>query len=95
MAELDLGIVYGPGKKNVVADVLLRYEVDGVVKATARAWYSLGNSSVRRVAYEWLNVVANHLTSMLVLQLLLKHFCDSCHLLLVLHISKFELFENP
>ena len=61
MAELDLDIVYRPGEQNVVADVLSRYGVDGVVEATASAQYSLGDSTVRRVVYEWLNVVAKHL----------------------------------
>ena len=41
MAELDLEIVYRPGEKNVVADVLSRYGVDGVAKATASAPYHL------------------------------------------------------
>ena len=61
MAELNLEIVYKPGKKNVVADVLSRYGIDGVVEATASAEYSLGDSSIRLVMYEWLNVVAKHL----------------------------------
>ena len=61
MAELDLEIVYRPGEKNVVADVLLRYGVDGVVEATTSAHYSLGDSSVRRVVYEWMSVVTKHL----------------------------------
>ena len=61
MTELDLEIVYRPGKKNVVADVLSCYGVDGVAEATTSACYSLGDSSVRRVVYEWLNVVAKHL----------------------------------
>ena len=61
MAELDLEIVYRPGKKNVVADVLSRYGVHGVVEATASAHYSLVDNSVRRVVYEWMSVVAKHL----------------------------------
>ena len=61
MAELDLEIVYKPGKKNVVADVLSRYGVDGVVEATASACLSLGDNSVRCVVYEWTSVVAKHL----------------------------------
>ena len=61
MAELDLEIVYRPGKKNVVADVLSRYGVYGVVEATASACFSLGDNSVRRVVYEWMSVVAKHL----------------------------------
>ena len=61
MAELDLEIVYRPGEKNVVADVLSRYGVDGVAKATASARHSLSDSSVRCVVYEWLSVVAKHL----------------------------------
>ena len=60
MTELDLEIVYRPGIKNIAADVLSQYGFDGVAKATASAWYSLGDSSVRRVVYEWLNVVAEH-----------------------------------
>ena len=42
MAKLDLEIVYRPGEKNVVADVLTCYGVDGVVEAIASALYSLG-----------------------------------------------------
>ena len=37
MAELDLEVVYRPGEKNVVADVLSRYGVDGVFESTASA----------------------------------------------------------
>ena len=61
MAELDLEILYRPGEKNVVADVLSRYGVDGVFKSTTSAKYSMGDSSVRRVVYEWMSVVAKHL----------------------------------
>ena len=61
MVELDLEIVYRPVEKNVVAEVLSRYGVDGVAEATASAWYSLGDRSVRRIVYEWLSVVAKHL----------------------------------
>ena len=61
MADLDLEIVYRPGEKNVVADVLSRCGVDGVIEATASACYSLGYSSIRRVVYEWLNVIVKHL----------------------------------
>ena len=61
MAELDLEIVYRPGEKNVVADVMLRYGVDGVVEATASACYSLGDNSVRFIVYEWMSLVAKHL----------------------------------
>ena len=61
MAELDLETVYRPGEKNVVVDVLSCYRVEDAVEATSSAWYSLGDSSVRRVVYEWLNVVAKHL----------------------------------
>ena len=61
MAELNLEIVYRPGKKNVVADVLSHYRVDGVVEATASAQFSLGDSNIRHVVYEWLSVVAKHL----------------------------------
>ena len=61
MAELDLEILYRPGEKNVVADVLSLYGVDGVVETTASASFSLGDNSVRRVVYEWMSVVAKHL----------------------------------
>ena len=61
MAELDLEILYRPGEKNVVADVLSRYGVDGVFESTANARFSMGDSSVRRVVHEWLSVVAKHL----------------------------------
>ena len=61
MAELDLEIVYRPGEKNVVADVLSRYGVDGVTEATTSAWYSLSDSNVRCIVYEWISVVARHL----------------------------------
>ena len=61
MAELDLEIMYRPGEKNVVTDVLLWYGVDGVAEATASVWYSLSDSNIRRVVYEWLSVVAKHL----------------------------------
>ena len=61
MAELDLKIVYRPGEKNVVADVLSCYRVNSVAEATASACYSLGDSSIRCVVYEWLNVIAKHL----------------------------------
>ena len=60
MAELDLEIVYRPGEKNVMADVLLHYWVDGIVETTASTWHSLDDSSVRCVVYEWLSVVAKH-----------------------------------
>ena len=53
--------MYRPGEKNVVADILSRYSVDGVAKATASAQYSLSDSGVRGVVYEWLSVVAKHL----------------------------------
>ena len=61
MAELDLEILYRPGEKNVVADVLSRYGVDGVFETTASASFSLGDSSVRCVIYEWMSVVTKHL----------------------------------
>ena len=61
MAELDLEILYRPGKKNVVADVLSRYGIYGVFETTANARSSLGDSSVRCVVYEWISVVAKHL----------------------------------
>ena len=48
-------------KKNVVADVLSCYGVDGVAEATTSAHYSLGDSSVRCVGYEWISAVAKHL----------------------------------
>ena len=44
-----------------MANVLSCYGVDEVVEATASTWHSLGDSSVKRVVYEWLNVVAKHL----------------------------------
>ena len=61
MAELDLEILYRPGKKNVVADVFSRYGVDGVLETTTSARCSLGDSSVRCVMCEWMSVVAKHL----------------------------------
>ena len=51
MAELDLEIVYRPGEKNVVADVLLRYGVDGVFEFTDSAKFSMDDSSVRCVVH--------------------------------------------
>ena len=45
-------------RKNLVADVLLRYRVDGAFESTANATFSMGNSTVRRVVQEWLSVVA-------------------------------------
>ena len=56
MAELDLEILYRPGEKNVVADVLSRYGVDGAFESTANATFSMGDSTVRRVVQEWLSV---------------------------------------
>ena len=61
MAELDLEILYRPGKKNVVADVLLRCGVDGAFESTANATFSMGDGTVRRVVQEWLSVVAKQL----------------------------------
>ena len=61
MAELDLDILCRPGEKNVVADVLSRYGVDGVFESTASARFGMGDSSARRVIYEWMSVVAKHL----------------------------------
>ena len=61
MAKLDLEILYRPGEKNVVADVLSRYGVDGVFESTANATFGMGNSIVRRVVHEWMSVVAKHL----------------------------------
>ena len=61
MAELDLEILYRPGKKNVVADVLSRYGVDGVFESTANARFSVGDSSVRRVVCKWMSVFTKHL----------------------------------
>ena len=61
MAELDLEIVYRPGEKNVVADVLSQYGVEGAMEANASLQYSLSDSSVRYVLYEWLTVVAKYL----------------------------------
>ena len=61
MAELDLEIFYRPGEKNVVADVLWRYENDGVFETTANVRFSLGDSNVKFVVCEWISVVAKHL----------------------------------
>ena len=61
MAELDLEIVYRPGERNVVADVLSRYGVEGAMEANASLQYSLSDSSVRLGVYDWLTVVAKHL----------------------------------
>ena len=61
MAELDLEILYRPGEKNVVAEVLSRYGVDGAFESTANATFSMGYSTVRRVVQKWLSVVAKHL----------------------------------
>ena len=61
MAELDLEILYRPGKKTAVADVLSRYGVDGAFESTTHATFSMGDSTVRRVVQEWLSVVAKHL----------------------------------
>ena len=58
MAELDLEILYRPGKKNVVADVLSHYGVDGAFESTTNAMFSMGDSIVRRVVHEWLSVFA-------------------------------------
>ena len=55
MAELDLEILYRPGEKNVVADVLSRYGVDGVFESTTGARFSIGDRSVRRVVQEWMS----------------------------------------
>ena len=48
MAELDLKILYRQGEKNVVADGLSHYGVDGLFESTANARLSIGDSSVRR-----------------------------------------------
>ena len=61
MAEPYLAILYRPGEKNVVADVLSRYGVHGVFESTANARFSMGNSSIRRVVHDWMSVVAKHL----------------------------------
>ena len=61
MAELDLEILYRPGEKIVVADVLSHYGVEGTFEYTANATFSMGNSTVRRVVQTWLSVVAKHL----------------------------------
>ena len=45
----------------MVADVLSRYGVDGVFESTASTNFSMGDSSVRCVVYEWISVVAKHL----------------------------------
>ena len=61
MAELDLEILYRPGEKNVVADVLSRYGIEGTFESIANTTFSMGNSTVRRVVQTWLSVVAKHL----------------------------------
>ena len=61
MAELDLEILYRPGEKNVVTDVLSRYGVDGAFQSTGNATFSMGDSTVGRVVQEWLSMVAKHL----------------------------------
>ena len=61
MAKLNLEILYRPGEKNVVADVLSRYGVDGVFESTANARFSLCDSSVRRIVCDWMSVVTKHL----------------------------------
>ena len=61
MAELDLEILYRPGEKNVVADVLSRYGVERTFESTANATFSMGDSTVKRVVQTWLSVVAKHL----------------------------------
>ena len=61
MAEVDLAVLYRPGKKNVVADVLSRYGVDGAFDSTANATFSMGDSTIRRAVQQWLSVVAKHL----------------------------------
>ena len=61
MAELDLEVLYRPGEKNVVADVLSRYGVEGTFESTTNATFSMGDSTVRRAVQTWLSVVAKHL----------------------------------
>ena len=61
MAELDLEILYRPGEKNVVADALSCYAVDGAFESTANATFSMSDSNERRVVQQWLSVVAKHL----------------------------------
>ena len=61
MAELDLEILYRLGEKNVVADVLSCYGVEGVFETTANTRFNLGDNSVRCVVCEWMSVVAKHL----------------------------------
>ena len=61
MAELDLEILYRPGEKNVVADVLSHDGVDRTFDSTANARFSMDDGTVRRVVQEWLSVVAKHL----------------------------------
>ena len=61
MAELVLEILYRPGEKNAVADVLSRYGVDGVLESTTNARFRLADRSVQRVVCEWMSVVAKHL----------------------------------
>ena len=89
MAELNLEIVYRPGKKNVVADVLSQYGAEGAVEATASAWYSLSDRSVRRVMYELLNVVTSTWALMIVLHLRWRHLHANCHLKR-LHVASVE-----
>ena len=61
MAELDLEILHRPGEKNMVADVLSRYGIEGAFESTANATFSMGDSTVRRAVQTWLSVVAKHL----------------------------------
>ena len=44
-----------------MADVLSQYGVEGAVEATASAWYSLSDNSVKHIVYEQLNVVSKQL----------------------------------
>ena len=77
MAELNLEVLYRPGKKNVVADVLSRYGVDGVFESTTNARFSLGDSSVRRVVYEWMSVVAKYLYFDACVTAAVRHYRDN------------------
>ena len=81
MAELNPEIVYRQGKKNRVADVLSQYGVDGIAETTANAKFRLGDSSVRRVVYEWKMWLPNTWILMPVLQPLWRLYRDNYHFL--------------
>ena len=79
MAELDLEILYRPGEKNVVTDVLPRYGVDGVFESTANARFSMGDSSVRRWCMSGCLWLLNTWILTPVLQPLWRHYRDNYH----------------